>query len=262
MNIHLMGGDERQLYLAAYITEKGFPVTYSYLGDDSPPQWKADLLVLPMPASRDGRTLYTPMAEESIGLKEIFEKFRGGRILGGILPYLPEGMPVTDYGRSEPLLWGNAALTAEAAVGLLIQNTPYTLKGEPILILGAGRIGALLGEALQKLGAKVMLGARRESQLAPCRCRGLEARHFKDLPLKRFRLVCNTVPARVLDPASFKPNTCILELASAPFGFDPEECRKHSIQLLPGQSLPGKWMPESAARLIGDFILKEMDQDG
>lgn len=262
MTIHLTGGDRRQVYLADYIAGKGFPVTCSFLREESPIQWDADILILPMPASRDGRTLFAPKSDRTILLKEIFEKFRGGRIYGGAFPYYPEGIPLTDYGRTESILWANAALTAEAALALLIQNTPFSLAGEPILILGGGRIAALLGEALLKLGAKPMIAARRESQLAACRARGLEARQFKDLPLKRFRLVCNTAPARILLPEQFQPGTKILELASAPFGFEPEECRKQGLEWIDGGALPGKWMPETAARLIGDFILKEMEGNG
>ncbi len=262
MTIHLMGGDGRQALLADYIAAKGFPVTCSYDGESAMIQWDADLLILPMPASRDGRTLFAPRSETTILLKELFEKFRGGRIFGGVFPYYPEGIPLTDYGRAESILWANAALTAEGALGILIRETPYSLQKEPILIIGGGRIAALLGEMLLKLGAKPMIGARRESQLAACRARGLEARQLKDLPLKRFRLVCNTAPARIFAPEVFQKGTKILELASAPFGFKPEECRKNGLEFIDGGALPGKWMPETAARLIGDYILKEMEGNG
>ncbi len=262
MTIHLMGGDQRLDYLAAYLAEKGFPVSRSFHGEGTPIQWDADLLILPMPVSKDGRTLFAPKNERTILLKELFEKFRGGRIFGGVFPFYPEGLPLTDYGRAESILWANAALTAEAALGILLQSTPYSLKGEPVLILGGGRIAGLLGELLLKIGARPMIAARRESQLAACRARGLEARHFKDLPLKRFRLVCNTAPARLIPPSAFKPGTKILELASAPFGFDPEECLKNGLEHINGGALPGKWMPETAARLIGDYILKEMEENG
>ena len=63
-------------------------------------------------------------------------------------------------------------------------------------------------------------------------------------------------------PEQFQPGAKILELASAPFGFAPEDCKKQGLEWIDGGALPGKWMPETAAKLIGDFILKEMEGNG
>ena len=51
----------------------------------------------------------------------------------------------------------------------------------------------------------------------------------------------------------------LMELASAPGGFDPESAVEHHLKVCYAPGLPGKYCPETAAKIIGDYILKEMD---
>lgn len=262
MKIHLMGGDSRQLYLADYISDRGFSVSLSYLGEGGLPQWDADLLVLPLPATRDGITLNAPMARETIPLQTVYEKFKGPYLFGG---KLPRNAPLRaiDYYRAEELTVTNAALTAEGALALAITNTPFALLNQPVLVLGAGRIGQLLALRLTALGAKVTVAARRPESQAHCRALGAEARFFEDVPYQRFRLVFNTVPARVLPEEALcrlPEGALLMELASAPGGFDPTAAEQLGLQVLHAPGLPGKYAPETAAEAIGEFILKEMER--
>lgn len=262
MRIHLMGGDGRQLYLADYISDLGFEVSLSYTGGTAKPDWEADVLILPLPVSRDGVTLNAPLAKETISLREIFEKFKGKLLFGGMLPpEAPEGS--IDYYKAEEVTLMNAALTVEGALALAIEHTPFSLLHQPILVLGAGRIGQLLAVRLTALGARVTVAARRAESLALCEALGARGQFYEDIPYQRFRLVFNTVPARVLreDALGRLPEGALLmELASAPGGFDPKLAEGLGLTVLPAPGLPGKYAPESAARCIGKFILKEMER--
>ncbi len=262
MKIHLMGGDERQLYLADYISDRGFPVSLSYLGGTASPDWEADVLILPLPVSRDGETLNAPLSQETIPLKTIFEQFKGSFLFGGKFPKSAPSSAI-DYLAPEEVTLANASLTAEGAVALAIQSTPFSLQKEPVLILGAGRIGQLLALRLIALGAKVTVAARRAESLALCEALGAEGRFYEDVPYRRFRLVLNTVPAEVLPEGRLcllPEGALLMELASAPGGFDPHLAEQLGLQVLPAPGLPGKLMPESAARCIGKFIIKEMER--
>lgn len=257
MKIHLMGGDGRQLYLADYISDRGLPVSLSYLGGTAPPEWDAEILILPLPASRDGVHLNAPLAKETISLEEIFGRFQGRLVFGG---KLPPGSGI-DYYKAEEITLANAALTVEGALAMAIINTPFALLNQPVLILGAGRIGQLLALRLMALGAKVTVAARRAESLALCRAMGAEARFYEDIPYRRFRLIFNTVPARVLQaPEHLNEGTALIELASAPGGFDMEAAEKAGLQVIRAPGLPGKFTPETAAAVIGEYILKEMER--
>lgn len=260
MTFHLMGGDRRQTLLAAYLQERGFAASQSFPG--GPPQWDADVLILPLPATKDQITLHTPRCQDSISLHEIFQNFRGRQIFGGMLP-VDAPADAIDYYQAEEVLLPNAAATAEAALALAIERTPFMLAGNPALILGGGRIGQFLAAKLSALGAQVWVGARRKETVALCRSFGWNSALYEDLPYRRFRLVLNTVPAQVLKEerlAMFPKDTLLIELASAPGGFDPEVAVAHHIKVCYAPGLPGKYCPETAAKIIGDYILKEMDR--
>lgn len=259
MRFHILGGDVRQRYLAQYIANKGFDVTSSYLGEENEPDWEAQVLILPLPVSRDGDWLYTPLSKKRLPLEEIKARYRGGQIFGG---NLPRGIAGIDYFSAEEVTVANVVPTVEGALALAIANTSFTLAGSPILVLGAGRIGQLLTLRLVGLGAKVTVAARRPESLALIRTLGAEGHFYEDLPLHRFRLVFNTVPGTVLPEERLKKlpgGALLIELASVPGGFDPALAVSLGLGVLNARGLPGKYAPETAAGIIGDYILKEMD---
>ena len=261
MKIHLMGGDNRQLYLADYISDRGFSVSLSYLGGSVRPDWDADLLILPLPATRDGVTLNAPLAKESLPLQTIYQSFKGKLLFGGMLPADAPKIAL-DYYEAEEVLLANAALTAEGALALAVTNTPFALLNQPVLVLGAGRIGQFLTLKLTALGAKVTVAARRAESLALCRAYGADARLYENIPYQRFRLLFNTVPAKILQEDALRrlpEDALLIELASAPGGFDPATTEKLGLQVIKAPGLPGKFTPETAAAVIGEYILKEME---
>lgn len=264
MNFQIIGGDERQHYLADFLKKKGFSVQKKIEERDPDPRQDADYLILPLPASRDGRSVFMPHCSHSYDLKYLAETFRGKRIFGGMLPKFSAPCPITDYYCSDSLLWANAALTAEGAIGLAIGAAPFSLWEATCIVLGAGRIGQLLAKRLQAMGAQVLVGARREEPLALLRAAGIEGRRIEDLPFGQADILFNTAPARILKEEQlnrFKKGAILIELASSPGGYDPEEAAAMGLISIGGQGLPGRFSPKTAARLIGETILKEMEND-
>ena len=169
------------------------------------------------------------------------------------------GVVLTDLLTMEELAVKNAALTAEGALSVLIQETDHCLMGESILIIGAGRIGKLLGLRLRALGAKVTVSARKDSDLAWCRalCLGVADTREMELILPRFSCVVNTVPSPVLSGDRLErlpQGTIILELASKPGGVDLAAAEKCGVRVVNAGGLPGKTAPKSAAEAIVDTI--------
>ena len=94
---------------------------------------------------------------------------------------------------------------------------------------------------------------------------------FEALPLlaEDVDFVVNTVPAEVLDReilGSFRRDVVLLELASAPGGFDREIAAELGLRAIFAPGLPGSYAPCTAAELMRDTIYEMIrereEQDG
>ena len=174
-------------------------------------------------------------------------------IFGGFLDMLQDDYRCHDLLRNEDYLAKNARITAQCAIGVAQRRMTVTWDGCPVLILGWGRIGQCLAQLLHRLGAEVVIAARRQSHRALASALGYEAdaMDFPDYVLGRYRVIFNTVPASVLSSAAQKfcrPDCLKIDLASHQ-GIE-------GADVLIARGLPGKEAPESSGRLIADTVMK------
>ena len=79
-----------------------------------------------------------------------------------------------------------------------------------------------------------------------------------------YDIVFNTVPAMIFDQdalCSLNTDATIIDLASLPGGVDKEAADRLGIKVVPALALPGKYMPETAAKIIRASVraaIKEM----
>jgi len=266
----LLGGDLRSVHLCRRLMKDGYTVQSYGLELSEVPQCcqrdsltaaleQTDCVVLPIPTA-DGTLLRAPYSCAPISLEAVAAALpKGIPVFGGGKCALP----MTDLTAIGSMAVGNAALTAQCALLLILQNTHRSLMGQSILITGAGRIGTLLGLQLKALGAEVTLSSRDPVRRAWCAAMGMTALHTHALAhvLPATDMVINTVPAPVLDEnaLSLLPrNTLLLELASLPGGFDPTAAEAMGLRPIMGRGLPGKFTPAGAADLIAETIYKEL----
>lgn len=246
-----IGGDERMTYAREVVAAGGYTVTNRVSSD-------LTHIVLPLPAfDRPGHITGGP------ALNEILPYIPGKIVLGGRLGVqeqylLSRAEQVIDLLDDEFLTAGNAEITAEGAIELLLQKLPVTLSGTSVLVIGWGRIGQLLCRKLQALGARVTASARKARDQGLISAMGLrpDKTGLYEHGLSGYRAILNTVPAMVISPEqalSISPSCVYLELASVP-GVDPSLISE--TRFLPAGGLPGKTAPESAGILIGQTILR------
>ena len=262
-DILLIGGDERQAYLAKLLSEQYNVSTLRVPGfPDSAEKRRYETLILPCPS-------FTPRGAlraegEPLPPETLFPyAAENGSVFGGGLSAHRSALErvcrrVVDLLQDETVLLENAALTAEAAVALTLQSTERSLCAKRCLILGWGRIAKRLAALLQAFGAQTTVAARREEARTEAALAG-----FRVAPPScvrpEYALVFNTVPACCLPRTTlwgFAPDCVWVELASAPGGL-PQDARP-PLRLLSANALPGRLLPQSAAELLCRSIVKQL----
>jgi dipicolinate synthase subunit A len=77
------------------------------------------------------------------------------------------------------------------------------------------------------------------------------------IDLRGSEVVFNTVPQRIItndDLLELEGGRILIELASAPGGFDPDIAKGCSHVVVDGRGLPGKYAPISAGRAVAEFV--------
>lgn len=276
----VIGGDERMKYLAQSIAADGYPVCVCGLeklgtcrgaAECDLPQLaaKSSVILLPLPATKDGLFLNAPYAENEIRLDDDFARFFMHKtVCGGMLQRLTASSSLwreiepEDYYRREELAVGNAIPTAEGAVGIAIREYPGTINGAKCLITGFGRIGKNLAIILRGMGAEVFCAARKKADLMQMRAFGVQPLTYREIS-RRFDLIFNTVPARVLtSPVLMQQtrDTLIIELASAPGGIDLKRAEELHLHVIDAPSLPGRVAPKTAAEYIKEAVYNILEE--
>ncbi len=267
----VLGGDARQAILARLLEADGHTARRFALGTDADlptaaeAARDADCAVLPTPVCSQPGVLNAPLSETAPALSDVLAETApdcplvGGRVDENTAAEAARlGRRIEDVLLREELAVGNAVATAEGAVELLLRNMPVTLWRSRALVLGYGRIGRLLCRRLAAFGTRISAAARKKSDLAWIEAAGVKPLDIRALSgLERFDLIVNTVPARVLPESLLKtvrPDAVLLELASAPGGFDFDAAEKLGLQALRAPGLPGKTAPQTAAALLRDCI--------
>lgn len=276
----VLGGDRRQLYLARSLEEDGhtlflhgleglegaaaFPtLPLEELGRRCP------VVVLPLPAVREGSFLNAPFAQAPIPLDDSFAAALAPcLVLGGMVGKLRqtsplwETIPLEDYYQREELTVGNAFLTAEGALALAVEHAPGALGGSRCLVAGFGRIGKALCLDLRALGAQVDCAARKPRDLAAIRAMGCGALTYGQVS-GPYDVIFNTVPAPVIGEkilACQGPDTLLLELASAPGGICRRAAHARGLRLLDCPSLPGRFSPKASGELVKEAVYHILEE--
>ena len=267
-----IGGDKRMIYAAERLSQVTGVDTLG-LGEKNLPTGRYDIIILPLPFSRNTGEINAPLCSEKLPLSLVSEYSVSGGIVfsGQSSPELEtlcheHELKLTDYFADESLTLKNAALTAEAAVSLLIQNTDSSLQGAEVLITGGGRIALLLVPLLRAFGAEVTLCARNPVQ----RTRAMLS-FSRAEPTDRLSELCgtadiiiNTAPAQLFGEHEFsrmKRTELFMELASLPAEPSKQFAEEQGIRYLHAAGLPGKISPKAAGYAIADTILSLIQPD-
>ena len=237
MNINIVSEDKRYTELNKILLSEGYDSKICKMDN----VYKPDVLIL---------SLRNELTDDE--LKELLSKVTNNTVvLSGnpirIKKYF-DGR-VVDYSCREKFLEKNAYLTAEATVSVLHSILKRSLNGLKIFVCGYGRIGKHLCRIFSRLGASMYVYARREEVKEQIRKDGYTNKTLEYSTM--CDVVLNTVPAIIFTKEmidNIPLDTCILELASYPGGFD------DMFRVTSASGLPGKIFPVSSAQIIFEAI--------
>ncbi len=282
--ILIAGGDYRQTYLARFLLKHfdkiytiGFNQTLSFdeitiLEDIADLNEKTDILILPPVTTNDGVTVNTPFFDKNLYIDEIIKylsegaKIYGGNIPGNLLEKLSSlGFYVSDYLKDERFILENTIPTAEGALMIALEETPFVLYGAKTAVLGYGRVGATTASLFRNAGSDVYIFDRKKEKRTQARNKNLTAFEFDDKKLFDCDIIINTVPCMVLGKEKLqkiKKDALIIDLASKPGGVDLEYAKQRGLNVIWALSLPGKVAPVTSGEIIGRTIVADLKKGG
>ncbi len=284
-NFCVIGGDARGIFMAESLIKDGHNVKiYGYsqkkTGAKITPKKDIDLaldnsdfIILPVPVTRDGKTLNAPLFDSKIDLDDEFRKkletkniFCGG---SGTLHNIGEkwkNLCLMDYSSREDFAILNAVPTAEGAIQIAMQECEGTIDSGNFLVVGFGRIGKILSKKLKNLGGKVSVSARSALDFAWIQTLGYEPLETNNLPeFLDYDVIFNTVPHRIFDRYNLLKcceGVKIIDLASSPGGVDSDTADFLDIKVISATGLPGKFSPKTAGEIIKKTIYKMIKEEG
>lgn len=272
----VVGGDLRNVELAKLLKEDGKTV-YTYgMNVNSGEKLEnfledIDVVIGPIPFSRDGLTVSSKFVESKILIKDLLEKIKGKILIAGNISEDVKklakiyNIEVIDVMKSEKLAVLNTIATAEGTIELMIANTDTIIFDSNVLILGFGRVAKTLANRLEGLVKSIICASKEDDELAWIEVYGYEKMNLNDLVkckeskkyLKNYDVIINTIPSMILDAEKLQyvnKEVLLIDLASNPGGIDKEETKKQGLKLIHALGLPGKVAPKSSARFIKNII--------
>lgn len=269
MKYEIIGGDSRFYRLAKLLENTGNEVSCWGLEKAADDINKcdgiesADCYILPLPVEKRAGILNAPLSETEKNVHEIlFDIPDGSLVLAGKMSTKLRnssecrGLEIYDYMQRPNFTVGNASLTAEGALWLLMNEYETALCGKNVLVIGYGRIGRILAQRLKAMNMNVGVMSRNPELRAIVGAIGFKPVSPKE-NISGFDLIINTAPGPVLPEgalSALEKDACILELASTPGGISRAESAEFGLKYIAAPGLPGKYSPASAAKLIFDSI--------
>ena len=218
------------------------------------------IYVLPTPVNK-----LESYPQIQIKLKEEFLSHRVRHVFGGVFDhkwrsFLQENESLyTDFMECFEMAEQNAEITAEGVIAEMLQLSPYSIRGQSVIVTGFGTCGKPIAKKLRALGAEVIIVARSEHARKKAMEIGYPAWDFRTLEQEvgKATTLINTVPAPVITDEVIRNmarGSVIIDIASKPGGTDFASAKRHDIPAKLALGLPGIYSTGSSAALYQKVI--------
>lgn len=233
---------------------------------------KINILIVPIPCSKDDRTVFHNGAFEETyeNLFKMMIQYKVKIMIGGVISENIKSLAAShniiavDFFDQEDVAVLNAIPTAEGAIATAMAESPKTIFGSNVIVLGYGRCGKILSNMLKGIGANVWATYRNKKDFAYIKAFGLNGIHLDELRenVSDKDFIFNTIPEKIVTRKiieRLKKDAILIDLAQAPGGVDFNFARSKNIKALYCPGLPGRVAPVTAAGILKDSILNISD---
>ena len=244
----ILKDDARYHHTEAYLQEKG----HTFHSPGSSPRG-LDFTIFPFKEKVD-EVIYNDEYFTQLGkTAHIFSGVRSGYLTEKCAMYgLCYHVMMEDKGTTVK----NAVPTSEGVIAYLIHNLQRTIANSRILVIGYGVCGRDLSLRLAALGSSVSALVRNREKECTAQADSVTPIYFSEPALSGFDAIINTVPAQVISDEALRhtDGALLIDIASAPYGFDMEIAKKLNScsALLPG--IPGKYAVQTAGETLGEYV--------
>lgn len=262
MRYAILGGDMRFAHLARMFSESG-RISASFLQGESGAAERSLQDLKKFDCIISNWPMKWPLSKCETSEEEILYNIAPGSVMLLCGPGFPKNrrwdLQYINLWEDEILLQENAWLTAEAAVASAMRKR--NLAGMHCMVVGYGRIGRALTEILANMNACVTVVTGSESkckQIEEGRAHAVLLRDIARL-LPDQQLIFTTPPVLVLSRSvleNVNVGASIIDLASPPYGVDLEAAQALGLDAVREPGLPGRYCPESAARVLYNAIIR------
>lgn len=239
------------------LIESGFEVESLGLfeNDDGCPTY-ADVLLMPVPTTRDGENVFCPLTDRKIPLSIVNKAKKDALILS--CGYFFESKNCIDYLRLDSFCLANAVPTAEGAIAKAITDTPFCLWKSRVLVIGNGRVGKILAARLKALECFVTVAARKSADFAYIQALGMKHIHTKNVikVADDFDIIFNTVDIPIFENIPDNLVGKYLYDLSTKGCIDFESAQKMGVNAVKLPGLPGKVAPKTAGEIIAQTVIE------
>lgn len=213
----------------------------------------ADVILLPVPTTRDGKNIFCPQSNKVVPLDAINQSNPDTLILS--CGYSFKNLNCVDYFKRDDFCLLNAVPTAEGAIAQAITDTPFCIWKSKVLVIGCGRVAKILIDRLNGLKCDITVSARKTCDFAFLDALGIKYMHTSDVAKKAkdFDIIFNTIDVTLFYEFDSLEN-CYLYDLSTNGCLDFKKAKENNIkaQKLPG--IPGKIAPITAGKIIAQTV--------
>lgn len=257
VRIAVLGTDSRQKELAQELKLRFHPGAVIHA--DAPEQLTApaDAIVLPI----KGIDSPDDAVRRWLGEIDVKTRLLVGKTTATFMDVCKNrSIEVISYLEQPNFKIANAVPTAEGAIKLYMEQSNQTVSESRMLVLGFGHCGKALALRLKALGADVSVFARSYEDRVYGKSLGIDMRDYQQLHKLTRQRTCifNTVPHLILDASilnNMPKSSLIIDLASMPGGTDFQLCEQLDLNAIHALSLPGKYFPRTAGKILADTVV-------